>query len=1396
MTRIGKGSVIKKKVSYLSIIILLLFLMVFINSNLITTNLNRNDSIKSETSIDHQPQMVNGESILFQGTEPFLNINDTGTLYKLGQEILISNQEEENLSYYLDDAHGWEVSKIQTTINNIQDSREWVNNSDFFELDNPFISYQAFQNIDPPGNPPHNYSLDLDNDPTIPANIHSTISESGAVAIRLHFSRLEIETDWDLLCIYDGDDILQYCFTGMATNLTTPWITADTLKITMNSDGTIQWYGYDIDYYEFYNASKNYFDYDISWDYDSITPTNNFGPGEADNSSAMYVTLMGDPYRDGDMAASYSEDDFSEIYQNITIPRGAVSDAYISFDYYAEYAMDSNENYIYYEINNKRVYSKGLGDIVDAGRQTWHSTGKIYMDLWINTSSIFDNIQNDNDFNISVGIMSGASVNYFGFDERFQQVFWFDNISLGLTTIANSSQSDINLTINGENLIEGIQWGNSYKNFTGNWDINPVALTVQTNSPALSFNLDTILYGFHETSTRVGQTTQEGVSYQISENGFVYWEFAHNFFMPSQYTDFEFIITKPTNWQLVSVLDPTLQSISFEGGNIGEQSIKINKTNAIFPGWWTFQATSPNYINIANTKMYKQGQWVNTSFITGESTRVKTQINYSNEIPPNLAITLANLTIYDPSGSIWYEESINPLSNGTVEFSDITFTALNSMGGQYNYTIFWSNETALGGLESNFIVNHQSSLTLLKPDDAKLDLRTEGFVGDIIPLRVFLKDAENNLTISNSIISYNWTDGTRYFTESALGIYEVVIDTAELLTRGLHEIIIISSKVGFFESNITLEINLGEETNLQVLESEYNIELHANSTIRFKFSDFDGDGIDEATVNLGISNATLYSIENPGNGTYNIEFSTLFIDNVGVYQININFSAVSYEPQYYIYQFQVIKQSVNLSVYINSVQINENSLRQAKFNDELNISVKAISNIDKEYLTGAIVCIGKFYQKNLTEYGDFWFNTTIFCLPDNFTFGINYIYLQFEHPNYRTSTFGFQLIVDQVEINIDPIGFEDTISIEIGQTIEIQFQLLDPKTANYIENVSLTYTWDYGAGPINETSPGIYQATIKIPENLRENYKFVITATPKGSIYKITQYSFIVVINEPVVGGDQFPSLLLWIIIGVLVSIVSALGVLSLRSYVILPRKRKKEAELLSKTQKFKDLRNIQAIVIIHRLSGIPLYTKTYSILEKHKKELFSGFIQAITTIGEEFTESEKREEKLDPKKDSYGIEKIIELDFKYFYCLISDKEDIRVVFILKEKSSERLKSQISHLVMALNLKLSQELEDWDGSLDIFEEMVPPIISEYFELYYKGSFILPKKIDLLMVRKDKSLSKMEIRVLNVIQSMSKRNDDIINLNSIVELVSEENKDLIIEAIEVLIERKLIIPTNP
>ncbi|MHA1509800.1 MAG: hypothetical protein ACTSO6_13980, partial [Promethearchaeota archaeon] len=691
-------------------------------------------------------------------------------------------------------------------------------------------------------------------------------------------------------------------------------------------------------------------------------------------------------------------------------------------------------------------------------------------------------------------------------------------------------------------------------------------------------------------------------------------------------------------------------------------------------------------------------------------------------------------------------ESKSPLSNGTIFFSELTFSALNTTGGKFEYTLFWSNGTALGGLKSSFVVNHQSQIKLLKPDDAKSDLRSDGFIGDIIPVRIILTDPENNLSITDAIVSYNWTGGSIHnFTEAAVGVYETIFDTADLSSKGFYEILISSSKLGFIESNLTLELNLGEETNLQRLESEYNIELHANSSIKFKFTDFIGGGIDGAAVNISISNSSLYSIVNSGNGIYDIEFSTTYIEQIGVHQLNFTFSAIGYEPQYYNYQFQIIKQSVSISVFLNSINIIENSLLEVTFFDIINVSTKIKSNIDDDYILGGnITWFSESYESNFTEFAGYWYNSSIQCLPDYFSSGINFVYLKFQHPNYRTETFGFELLLNRIEFNVDIVDHEDanpTVTTDIGSTLNLQIELLDFKTNQSIVNATVFYEWTYGVGELIEVTPGIYQLSMALPENLQGNFIINLIISKEGTIYKTTQSSFLLVIGEP-----EFPIFLIWIIILISAAIISVLGVLSLRSYVILPRRRKKEADLLSKTQRFKDIQNIQAIVAIHRYSGIPLYSRSYSILEKHKKELFSGFIQAIITVGEEMAGKRELDGDLTNSDNVDGSRTILELDFKYFYCLICDRQDLRIIFLLNDKASDRLKKLISDLSLGIILDLSELIESWDGAIHEFEFKLPPIITKYVELYYKDAFKINDAEYIARVRKESELNSMETRI--------------------------------------------------
>ncbi|MFW9820078.1 MAG: hypothetical protein ACFFE5_10765, partial [Candidatus Thorarchaeota archaeon] len=319
----------------------------------------------------------------------------------------------------------------------------------------------------------------------------------------------------------------------------------------------------------------------------------------------------------------------------------------------------------------------------------------------------------------------------------------------------------------------------------------------------------------------------------------------------------------------------------------------------------------------------------------------------------------------------------------------------------------------------------------------------------------------------------------------------------------------------------------------------------------------------------------------------------------------------------------------------------------------------------------------------------------------------------------------------------------------------------------------------------NITNIGPESSSCILPQNLSlgDYFYFLAQADGVGQLSTYTMGAFTLIKVENGTSGDN--PFLFWIIL-ISIILMSVLASLTVRSYVLLPRKRRKESELLARTQKFKDLRNIQAIIIIQNISGVPIFSKSYSILEKNKNELFSGFIQAITTISEEFSENES----VDPKK----IEKIIELDLKHFKCLISDEGNVRVAFVINQKSSERLKHQIRDFIMALNLNLYEELENWDGSLDKFQTVIPSILSDYFELYYKGLFTITDAASRKKICKTHELSSMEKRVLKIIDSILK-DETSFYLDKIIELAVEQNENLIIDALESLIKKELILPTD-
>jgi hypothetical protein len=367
------------------------------------------------------------------------------------------------------------------------------------------------------------------------------------------------------------------------------------------------------------------------------------------------------------------------------------------------------------------------------------------------------------------------------------------------------------------------------------------------------------------------------------------------------------------------------------------------------------------------------------------------------------------------------------------------------------------------------------------------------------------------------------------------------------------------------------------------------------------------------------------------------------------------------------------------------------------------------------------------------------------------------------------------------------MNFQGFIEAFSGDMILIKINLTESGTDILIDNATIFYSWEFGPGYFDFINNGIYELELKLPD-LTGNYRVTLIISKEGTIYKQTEFSFNIAIKE-----HALPNYIFWFIIYGLLGIICIFGIIGLRTFVLLPMKRKKESELLANTQRYKDVMNIDAVFIAQRYSGLCIYSKDYYYTsEEDQNTLLTGFIQAITILSTKVAGKEESKEIPIISKDFKPIEKIIELDFKHFNFFISDYKNIRITFILKEKASEKFKSQTAQLLSDIDSELSDKLENWDGGLDEFTKIVPSLFEKNFHISYRELFKLNEIKFINRVKNEEKLSKMELRLLNVIISMTKEREEFY-LENAVRSVDEKNKDKVIEALEALIELKVVIP---
>ena len=620
------------------------------------------------------------------------------------------------------------------------------------------------------------------------------------------------------------------------------------------------------------------------------------------------------------------------------------------------------------------------------------------------------------------------------------------------------------------------------------------------------------------------------------------------------------------------------------------------------------------------------------------------------------------------------------------------------------------------------------------------------------------------------------------------GIIYLNFSTYHVPAQGIIEtftISIFANKTNFGSASAFISLTVNPITTIvNVNETIIDVYLNSSFLLKLNYTIASSDEvISDATLN--VSWASSFNVLQVVDG-YIVNFSTTNL-SLDVYTILFELNHPGFETSYSSVYVNIIPKSTYVEIFLNQVDKTPDKSLTLPWNSPLNITVLYKESLSNQFISGASIELnGAGISGTMTQSQQQY---SIIFSPGELLIGIHFLTITAQKENYNTVPSILRITVEQIEVQVNTPEFNGTLDVFAGDSHLISVILTEAGSGGGIENANVTYFWDFREGLLENMGDGTYETEISIPNSAIGAYTIEIIIRNEETQYR--NRNFLVNIY---VSRRPTTNYLIIVIIIALLSIVGVLGTLSLRSYVIVPRKKKRDRIFQNTIQVFKDVKNIQAVMFIQRNSGMPFYNKNYATFDSKDNFLLSGFIQAITLFGEQMIHGGSSDDQKRKQKEIYS-KNIIELNFKFFHLLICDYQSVRSLLILREKSSRRLKKQFYLLSVEIDAKLGNKIENFNGKLEDFESDIDILLNEFLSILYLEPYKLLEDPNYMQyLKKSRELHPIEARVLNVIIARSKFEKEF-TLNKIVEEMDEKNVDLIYGGLHTLIGRNIIVPRS-
>ena len=496
-------------------------------------------------------------------------------------------------------------------------------------------------------------------------------------------------------------------------------------------------------------------------------------------------------------------------------------------------------------------------------------------------------------------------------------------------------------------------------------------------------------------------------------------------------------------------------------------------------------------------------------------------------------------------------------------------------------SIFHTNDSArlsvnIGSMTQIPILTDSVNFTWVLPNSTiwHESSTVSGAVGSAVSTSMVF--GATNTTAGIWCVSYFWSNGT----EIAYGVAEFALHHQALLE--VVEIDDLKTRVGDI---ITIQMKFYDDENGQLL-------LNDGAAVSGTWA----GGTEDFEPNL---------VKN----WWEADFNTALV-GAGNFEVSVNSSAPFFETTPIIITIK--------SYYTTDLDSPSGPLEPLIYGRLYNFDFFYSQSFDGLGIDGALVEITEEGSEwaSVTDYGNGYYNLTLTPLGER-----DYsIRISFSKVGYDNQTFVLSFLVEKVPIKVNLIS---SLSGPEFRSIEVEIAVVEVDTDHPVRDANVTLSIVTSAGTVYalqdmiETDDGHYVSNFSMPLASEITYTLIIQVEKEN--YELVQEFQANLVPSIDTNARLFEAVIAYswqIAIGASMLVAIVIG---RRSYVR-KNKRKYTAARAIKTR-FNDAHNLLGIIVLHKLSGVPIYSKMMKA--GFEEGMLSAFITAIMHFRSEFETTE-----------------------------------------------------------------------------------------------------------------------------------------------------------------------------